>query len=230
MDLFSELRAGIMQEIALQGPIMPAESFADRIRAHIPSGSPVRRLHSLEAIADYVRGTVLTPIDRQRTHAVLGSGNPKADLVFIGEAPGREEDLKGLPFVGQAGRLLTKILRAIDLERDEVYITNILKTRPPQNRNPTAEEVTAHIPVLYQQLAIINPKILCCLGKVAGNTMLDCKLSLSRMRQAPHEFFGIPLMVTYHPAALLRHPKWKRPTWEDVQSLRDRYRALRGPH
>ena len=226
MDLFSELRTGFLQEASIQGPIVPFDSFSERIRARIPADSPLLDLHTLAEIADYVRSNVLIPIDARRTHAVLGSGNPDADLVLIGEAPGEDEDLQGLPFVGRAGKLLTKILAAIDVDRDEVYITNILKTRPPRNRNPSSGEISAHIPILYRQLSVIKPKILCCLGRIAGNAMLDCTLSLSEMRKRSHQLCGIPLMVTYHPAALLRNPQWKRPTWTDVQQLRDRYRAL----
>ena len=226
MDLFTALRTGIEDEIAFQGPIVPSYTFSDRIRALIPANSPVRSLHTLDAIADFVKATVLTPVDAKRTHAVPGTGNPDADLIFIGEAPGKYEDLQGLPFVGRAGKLLTNILKAIDLDRSQVYITNILKTRPPNNRNPNPDEIAAHIPVLYQQLALIRPKVLCCLGKIAGNTLLNCSQSLASMRGRPHLYHGIPLYVTYHPAALLRNPRLKRPTWEDVQKLRDKYAEL----
>ena len=226
MNLFTELRAGIEQEIALQGPIVPGPTFSDCIRARIPAGSPVRALYTLEDIAEYVRSNVLTPIDEHRTNAVLGSGSPDADLVFIGEAPGEDEDLQGLPFVGRAGQLLTKILRAINFDREEVFITNVLKSRPPGNRNPRADEISAHIPILYQQLSLITPKLLCCLGKIAGNAVLGCGLALGAMRKQSYVYCGIPLMVTYHPAALLRNPQWKRPTWTDVKQLRAKYDAL----
>ncbi len=226
VDVLAELRAGLAQEIALQGPIIPGASFVDHMRARVPKDSPLHQCHSLDEVAAFVRSHVLIPIDKHRTHAVPGAGNPHADLVFVGEAPGKQEDEQGLPFVGPAGKLLTKILKAIDLDRDEVFITNILKTRPPGNRNPEPEEIAKHLPILYQQLSLIQPKILCCLGKVAGNALLKCTEALGTMRQREHNFFGISLMVTYHPSALLRNPRWKRPTWEDVKVLRDRNRAL----
>ena len=229
MDLFASLRVGIEDDLALQGPITPGYSFAERVRARIPAASPVRALATLEDVAEYVRSNILIPIDADRTHAVPGAGNPNADLVLIGEAPGQDEDQQGLPFVGPAGRLLTKILQAINFDREEVFITNILKTRPPRNRNPEPDEIAAHIPILYQQLAIIQPKLLCCLGRIAGNALLNRTLSLGAMRKEVHNYCGIPLFVTYHPAALLRNPGWKRPTWIDVQRLRAQYDALQRP-
>lgn len=165
--------------------------------------------------------------DLEGTNLVFGVGNPDADLMLIGEAPGAEEDKQGEPFVGAAGQLLNKILAAINFEREDVYIGNILKHRPPNNRNPLPEERKRSLPFLMKQIELINPKLILSLGKVSAQTLLDNDGSLSSMRGKFHSFRGkYELMATYHPAALLRHSKWKRPTWEDVQKLRKRYDEL----
>lgn len=198
-----------------------------RIEALIPDGVPYKDADTLEEVETYLQNTVMVPIDEDRENPVFGVGDPEADLVIVGEAPGRDEDKEGEPFVGRAGQLLDKILNAINFEREEVYISNILKSRPPRNRDPKQEEVEAHLPILYKQLALIRPKIILAVGKVAGNTLLDRSSALSTLREKEHDFYGLPLMVTYHPAALLRNPQWKRPTWEDVKLLRTRYDELR---
>ena len=198
----------------------------ERIESLIPDDAPYKEAETLEEVETYLADTVLVPIDEERENPVFGVGDPQADLVIIGEAPGRDEDKEGEPFVGRAGTLLDKILDAINFAREDVYITNILKSRPPRNRDPHAEEVEAHLPILYKQIALIQPKIILCVGKVAGNTMLDRSSSLSSLRDQEHDFYGIPTMVTYHPAALLRNSQWKRPTWEDVKLLRTRYDQL----
>jgi DNA polymerase len=157
---------------------------------------------------------------RGAKNPVPGEGDPNADLMCVGEAPGATEDELGRPFVGQAGRLLTQILAAIDLPREKVYICNVLKHRPPNNRNPLPDEVTACQPYLVRQIELIRPKVILALGTFAAQTLLDTKLSMGKLREALHTYHGIPLVVTYHPAALLRNPSWKRPTWEDVQLAR----------
>ena len=197
-----------------------------RVESLIPDDAPYKDAETLEEVEQSLADTVLVPIDEERENPVFGVGDPEADLVIIGEAPGRDEDKEGEPFVGRAGKLLDKILDAIDFEREEVYITNILKSRPPRNRNPKAAEIDAHLPILYKQIGLIRPKIILAVGKVAGNTLLDRSSSLSNLRDQEHDFYGIPLMVTYHPAALLRNSQWKRPTWEDVKLLRTRYDQL----
>ena len=143
-------------------------------------------------------------------------------------APGADEDRLGEPFVGRSGQLLDKILEAVGFARPDVYIANILKSRPPGNRDPLAEEVEAHIPILYKQIALVRPKVLLAVGKSAGNGLLGKTSSLGSLRGTFHDFYGLPLLVTYHPAALLRNPQWKRPTWEDVKLLRTRYDQLTG--
>lgn len=163
-----------------------------------------------------------------RNKFVFGVGNPNADLMLIGEAPGADEDKQGIPFVGRAGKLLTDILKAINFEREEVYIANILKCRPPNNRDPLPSEREVCKPYLFRQIELIKPKIILCLGKVASNVMLNNTDSLTKMRSEDHELNGIKLMVTYHPAALLRNPHWKKGTWEDVQKVRKFYDELTG--
>jgi uracil-DNA glycosylase family 4 len=160
---------------------------------------------------------------KSRTNFVFGSGNEKADVVFIGEAPGRDEDLQGEPFVGRAGQLLTRIIEAIQFRREDVYIGNILKCRPPENRDPQPEEIEQCLPLLETQLRMIRPRIICALGRVSAQTLLRTSVPLGRLRGRFHDLHGIKVIVTYHPAALLRNPNLKRHTWEDVQMLRKEY-------
>lgn len=182
--------------------------------------SPFSQLESLEAIAQTVRGCTRCPLYATATHAVPGEGDQNADLVCVGEAPGANEDATGRPFVGEAGKLLTKILEAINLSREEVFICNVLKHRPPGNRNPLPGEVEACSPYLVRQLELIQPKVIVAFGTFAAQTLLNTKSSLSQLRGFVHRYYGTPLIVTYHPAALLRNPAWKRPTWNDVQLAR----------
>ncbi|MGD1048772.1 MAG: uracil-DNA glycosylase [Candidatus Krumholzibacteriaceae bacterium] len=158
-----------------------------------------------------------------RTRTVFGSGSPHAKIIFIGEAPGREEDLQGLPFVGRAGQLLTKMLAAIGFSRDEVYIANILKCRPPINREPQEDEMAACEPYLLRQLELINPVIICALGRIAAHGLLKKPTALSILRQGVHYYNDVPLAVVYHPAALLRNPNLKRDAWEDLKMVRKLY-------
>ena len=172
------------------------------------------------------------PLGHTRTKFVFGVGNPHATFMLIGEAPGADEDAQGEPFVGRAGQLLNKILEAIHFKRDDVYICNILKCRPPGNRKPAPEEVEQCIPYLKKQIQLIKPKIILCLGLTAAENLLQTTESLGKLRGRVLQYEGIPLMVTYHPAALLRNPNWKRPTWEDVQAARklhDEYVASEKP-
>lgn len=168
------------------------------------------------------------PLGLERSRFVFGVGNPNADMVLIGEAPGFEEDRLGKPFVGRAGKLLDKILAAIDLTREDVYICNILKCRPPNNRDPLSIEVEQCLPHLKEQLRIIDPKLIIALGRVSAKTLLSIEDSLKNMRNQVYEYQGIELRVTYHPAALLRNPQLKGPAWEDFQMIRDRYHELVG--
>ncbi|MFO7956396.1 MAG: uracil-DNA glycosylase [Candidatus Brocadiia bacterium] len=179
------------------------------------------------------RGTVkeLQEVERQvmrctrcrlhetRTQGVFARGDPHADLMIIGEAPGADEDAQGEPFVGRAGKLLDLMLKAMGLQRDEVYITNILKSRPPNNRDPRVDEVEACWPYLERQIELVQPEIICTLGRPASNTLLDTNRSMGDLRGTWHSFRGIPLMPTYHPAYLLRSPSQKRKTWQDLKKI-----------
>jgi uracil-DNA glycosylase len=161
-----------------------------------------------------------------RNKFVFGSGNPNADVMVVGEGPGAEEDKQGLPFVGRAGKLLTDVLKAINFSRDEVYIANIIKCRPPGNRTPLPDEMDTCLPYLIKQVEIIKPKAILCLGLTAAKGLLKKRDSLTSMRGKVFEFENIKVMVTYHPAALLRNPNWKRPCWEDLQKFRKLYDEL----
>jgi uracil-DNA glycosylase family 4 len=180
----------------------------------------IGNLESLEQIAKAVKDCTRCSLFKTATNPVPGEGNPNADLVCVGEAPGAKEDETGRPFIGQAGQLLTRILAAIELTREEVFICNVLKHRPPGNRNPLPEEVAACSPYLIRQLELIKPKVIVAFGTFAAQTLLNTKSSLGQLRGLVHQYHGIPLIVTYHPAALLRNPAWKRPTWEDVKLAR----------
>ena len=180
----------------------------------------IEKLDSLEEIAKNVAKCTRCPLYETATNPVPGEGNPNAGLVCVGEAPGAKEDETGRPFVGQAGQLLTKILGAIDLKREDVFICNVLKHRPPGNRNPRPEEVEACSPYLIRQLEVIKPKVIVAFGTFAAQTLLNSKTPIGQLRGLVHKYHGIPLVVTYHPAALLRNPAWKRPTWEDVKLAR----------
>ena len=182
--------------------------------------SAIEKLRSLDEIAEKVHKCTRCPLYATATNGVPGEGDPKAELVCVGEAPGAREDETGRPFVGQAGQLLTKILAAIDLTREQVFICNVLKHRPPGNRNPLPEEVEACSPYLIRQLELIKPKVIVAFGTFAAQTLLQTKTPLGQLRGLVHRYHGIPLIVTYHPAALLRNPAWKRPTWQDVKLAR----------
>ena len=174
----------------------------------------------LETFRQQICECVRCPLGHTRTNFVFGSGNPHADILFVGEAPGQQEDREGVPFVGAAGELLTKIIGAMQLSRDDVYICNVLKCRPPNNRDPQPDEVASCEPYLQRQIEIVRPRIICCMGRHAAHALLKTEASLSRLRGQLHEYQGIPLIVTYHPAALLRNAGYKRAVWEDVKWVR----------
>ena len=184
------------------------------------STDPIQRAADLEAIARLVADCTKCRLCEHRTHTVPGEGPADARLVVVGEGPGRTEDETGRPFVGQAGQLLTKILGAIDLTREQVFICNVVKCRPPENRTPQYDEVAACVPYLFRQIDLLKPKVILAMGNAAAQTVLNTKQSLGALRNRVHRFRGIPVIVTYHPAALLRNPNWKRPTWDDVRIAR----------
>jgi uracil-DNA glycosylase len=190
----------------------------------LPPESPLARqlatMQSLDAVAELIRPCTLCELSKTRTQTVPGEGNPSADLMCVGEGPGATEDETGRPFVGAAGQLLDQILSAIDCPRNTVYIANIVKCRPPGNRKPFPDEATSCLPYLHRQIALVRPKVLLALGGTAAEWLLGTKQSLGNLRGRVHDFAGIPLVVTYHPAALLRNPNWKKPTWDDVRIAR----------
>jgi DNA polymerase len=158
-------------------------------------------------------------LNSTRNNLVFGDGDPHAALVFVGEAPGEQEDIQGIPFVGRAGQLLTDIIKAMNLTRSQVYICNILKCRPPGNRNPNPDEIAVCEPFLIQQLEAIRPKVICALGTFAARTLLKTETPISKLRGRFHMYQGIPLMPTFHPAYLLRNPAEKKQVWKDVQMI-----------
>ena len=179
------------------------------------------KIESLKILEEEAKQCTKCSLCNSRTHVVFGTGSPHADLMFVGEAPGYYEDIKGEPFVGKAGQLLTKIIESIGLKRDGVYIANVLKCRPPENRNPSANEIISCTPFLFQQIDLINPKIICALGTFAAQALLDSRAGIGTLRGKMYEFRGTKLVVTYHPAYLLRNPAEKRKTWEDMKKIRD---------
>ncbi len=205
--------------------VQPSELFAQL--------APWQQSRTLEELYEHIHTCTVCPLGLTRTNFVFGTGNPRAEIVVIGEAPGAEEDARGEPFVGAAGQLLTRMLAAIGLQREEVYICNILKCRPPGNRRPLPQEVASCRPYLWKQLELIQPAFLLVLGATAASALLEREHKIAELRGRPIPLQGMLMVVTYHPAALLRNPQWKRPAWEDLQLLRqlyDAYRARRALH
>jgi uracil-DNA glycosylase family 4 len=182
-------------------------------------GTDAAKVETLEDIQKDLGDCKRCKLYKGRKNIVFGQGNPRARLVFVGEGPGHEEDVQGEPFVGAAGQLLTKIIQAIDLTREDVYICNIVKCRPPHNRNPEQDEIDACLPFLVRQLKAIRPRVICALGAIAAQTLLNTNDPITKLRGRVHYYEGIPLIPTYHPAYLLRNPARKRETWEDIQKV-----------
>lgn len=189
-------------------------------RERTSSDDPAAGAATLDEVAARIASCTRCPLAATARNPVPGAGSATADLMCVGEAPGASEDEEGVPFVGASGQLLTKILAAIGLSRGEVFIANVLKHRPPGNRNPTPEEVTACAPYLVRQIEIVRPRVILALGTFAAQTLLQTRTPIGKLRGQVHRYYGVSLVVTYHPAALLRNPAWKRPTWEDVQLAR----------
>jgi uracil-DNA glycosylase len=207
-------------ELPAELPLCPPMTLgADR------GGPAACRTETLEDIRAELENCRRCALCQERKNIVFGVGHPQARLVLVGEAPGREEDEKGEPFVGEAGRLLDRILLAMGMRRDEVYICNVEKCRPPGNRDPLPEEIAACEPYLKRQLAVIRPHIIVTLGRFAAQTLLQDESPISRLRGNWREYEGIPLMPTYHPAFLLRNPICKREVWEDMKQVLRRLRA-----
>ena len=189
-----------------------------------------QKRQALQALQAELRDCQKCPLAQTRTNVVFGQGNPDARLVFVGEAPGYYEDQQGLPFVGRAGKLLDDILtKGMGLTRDDVYIGNVLKCRPPQNRDPGPAEMASCLPYLERQLQIISPQVICCLGRVASQCLLQTKSPMRDLRGRWHDYHGIKTMVTYHTAYLLRNPAEKKKTWADIQKIMAEL-GLKRPH
>jgi len=174
---------------------------------------------TLQIISENLGECTRCRLHKQRNKIVFGAGNPRAELVFVGEGPGHDEDIQGLPFVGRAGKLLTQMIEAMGLKREDVYICNVVKCRPPENRKPEDDEVSTCSPYLYRQLDVIAPKAIVCLGGVAAQTLLKTKDPISRFRGNWYDFRNTKLMATYHPAYLLRNPPAKSEVWKDLQKV-----------
>jgi DNA polymerase len=210
--------------LAPPGPVgaatPPALPSASAVSPQVPS-TPTAPAIRLAQLADAVRDCRNCRLHAGRTQVVFGTGDPTAALVFVGEAPGHDEDVQGEPFVGPAGQLLTRIIAAIGLTREQVYLLNVIKCRPPQNRNPQPDEVAACRPILQAQLACLQPRVICALGAFAAQTLLQTEEKISRLRGRFHLLGAIQVMPTYHPAFLLRSPQHKRAVWEDMQRIQD---------
>jgi uracil-DNA glycosylase family 4 len=188
----------------------------------------ISRITTLEALERKAHNCVLCPLARSRTHVVFGEGNPRADLVFVGEAPGEKEDLQARPFVGPAGNYLTALIKKMGLQREDVYICNVIKCRPPANRDPAPEEIATCEPYLVKQLEFINPKIVCALGRHAAQTLLRTKAPISRLRGKMHHYHGVKLFATFHPAAVLHQRSNERIVQEDFDQLKVEYEKAVG--
>ena len=218
LRLVASVKSHVEEQIGLGIRATPASESSGTHGEDGPA-SPIV-YESMEEIRAAVESCQACPLHETRTNTVPGAGNENARLVFVGEAPGADEDRQGVPFVGRAGQKLTQIIEAIGLSRSEVYIANVLKCRPPGNRNPLPEEVQACEPYLIAQLRLIKPRVICALGAFAAQTLLRTDQRISRLRGRFHTYQGIKLMPTYHPAFLLRNPRSKRDVWEDVQKVK----------
>lgn len=218
--------ASVIGEHSVESPIDHATEATETIEMSMEqSTASWAATTTLTELNEQICTCMQCPLGHTRTNFVFGSGNPNADIMIVGEAPGADEDEQGLPFVGRAGQLLTKILEAISLPREEVYICNILKCRPPNNRKPLVGETDQCEPYLWKQIEIVQPKLILALGLTAANTLLKNKESMTNLRGKIHDYHGIRTLVTYHPAALLRNPEWKKYAWDDVKLLRNLYDA-----
>jgi len=199
-----------VEDLYLDTPVPAASSS-------VSTGS----MADLGALAKLLEGCPRCKLSKSRTNIVFGQGNPKADLMFVGEAPGRDEDEQGLAFVGRAGQLLTKIVEAMGMKREDVWINNVLKCRPPNNRNPEPDEVASCMPFLEEQIRLISPKVIVTLGTFAAQAVLQTDEPIGRMRGRWRTARGVRVMPTFHPAFLLRSPERKKDVWEDMKLVRD---------
>ena len=213
---------------ATPNPTVPSTASPDVQDMPLPLEPPLTPLSrlSLAELEAVAKQCTACRLHQGRTHVAFGVGNPHAELMFAGEAPGRDEDLQGEPFVGRAGQLLTRIIEAIGMKRQDVYIANVIKCRPPNNRNPEADEIAHCEPYLIRQIALVQPRLIVALGTFAAQTLLQTKLPISQLRGRFHTYQGVKLMPTFHPAFLLRNPERKRAVWEDMQMVQRELRQL----
>lgn len=209
---------------SVKGQLLDAQNMYVEVTWKKQAPKPVKRADvepekTFETLCAQVAGCTKCSLSKTRKNVVFGDGTPSARLVFVGEAPGADEDEQGLPFVGRAGQLLTNIIKAMGLQRSEVYICNILKCRPPGNRNPLPDEIRLCEPFLKEQIRMISPQIICALGSFAAKTLLKTETPITALRGRFHHYEGIKLMPTYHPAYLLRNPPAKKQVWEDIQLI-----------
>ncbi len=209
----------------IPSPAEPAAAGAQQaaaVESVLPSAAGQDIQVLLEPIRQRVAVCTACPLHSGRTNTVFGVGDPHAALMFVGEGPGYDEDRQGEPFVGKAGMLLDRMIRAMGLEREQVYIANVVKCRPPKNRTPAPEEISACRGYLEQQIAIVKPRVIVALGATAARALLGGVLSMARMRARFHDYHGAVVMPTYHPAYLLRYPEEKRKVWDDLQQVMNR--------
>ncbi|MBA4311959.1 MAG: uracil-DNA glycosylase [Chlorobiaceae bacterium] len=230
-ELLDNTKRYFLQQKDLFGNIIYTETDVkkksnDAHEISMPTDEPWTETGNLVDLDKSINNCLKCGLGKTRTNFVFGVGNPNADVMFVGEAPGADEDAQGEPFVGRAGQLLNKILAAVELKREDVYICNILKCRPPNNRDPEPTEMELCTPYLYKQISLIQPKFIICLGRIAAQWLLQTNGTLGSMREKIHDYRGTKLIVTYHPAALLRNPNWKRPAWEDMKMFRDEYNKI----
>jgi uracil-DNA glycosylase len=213
---------GVYQEMGFDPPPVPVRKPgpADETKGEGARKESRRGIETLEALRGFIGDCRRCRLHLERRELVFGKGSPRARLVFVGEGPGKEEDIAGEPFVGEAGRLLTRIIEnGMGLRRRDVYICNVVKCRPPGNRDPEKDEVETCLPFLEQQLRIIAPEVICTLGRVASQTLLGDEFRITRDRGTWRSYKGVPLMPTFHPAYVLRNPDARRPVWEDVKEI-----------
>ena len=217
----TRLQLSVRQELGLLRDLGFEDAYPPRAAPAVQEGAGDRS-EGLQAVAEEAQGCTACRLCEQRNTVVFGDGDADAGLMFVGEGPGYHEDQQGLPFVGPAGQLLDRIITAIGLSRQDVYITNVVKCRPPNNRDPQPDETAACRSFLDRQIELVAPSVIVALGRVAAQQLLQTKDSLGRMRGRWHDVRGVPVRVTYHPAFLLRDPSYKRAAWEDMQLVRDR--------
>jgi DNA polymerase len=222
-NLNRELQEALHQARALLSDLQSA-GLREASQPALPASASLLTAEGLDAVRLDLGDCRRCKLSENRSQIVFGVGNPDAELVFVGEGPGREEDEQGEPFVGEAGRLLDRILHAMGMARADVYICNVIKCRPPGNRDPQVDEIVSCEPFLRRQLAAIRPRVIVALGKFAAQTLLQQSAPISRLRGLWHNYQGVPLMPTYHPAYLLRTPEGKREVWEDMKQVLVRLR------